>query len=47
MWIKQRKAQRILDDMVAKEILEKTEEAFSNTKVSQKGQDILRAVLEP
>ncbi|WP_428325575.1 winged helix-turn-helix domain-containing protein [Nitrosopumilus sp.] len=42
----------ILDDMVAKEILEKTEEAWGSKtifkyKVSQKGQDILRAVLEP
>ncbi|WP_420546601.1 hypothetical protein [Nitrosopumilus sp.] len=42
----------ILDDMVTKEILEKTEEAWGSKtifkyKVSKKGQEILRAVLEP
>lgn len=46
------KHKEILDDMVKKEIITKTEEAWGNKtiikyKVSNKGREILRDILEP
>ncbi len=46
------KHKEILDDMVEKEMIERNNEAWGNKitikyNISQKGKDILRAVLEP
>ena len=46
------KHREILDDMVGKKMLERRDEAWGNKtiikyKISQKGKDILSAVLEP
>ena len=46
------KHKEILDDMVKKEMIERNEEPWGNKtiikyKVSQKGRDIFKAVLEP
>ena len=52
MWPKQCKHEEILDDMAKKELIDKMEEArgsrtIINYKISEKGMEILKEVLEP